>query len=342
MMKKRNITIIDIAKEAGVSPSTISNILNNKKKASEETRVKVMKIIEKYNFSPSISASTLVNKKSHLIAVIVPFVPTQAPQINHNYILENPFYTEFISGAEFQARKLDKNILITTLSLDEDLKIFGRRNLEGGIIIGALPPRMLKKIRTINSKIVLIDSYDYEKEKLFYRIYSNDEKGGYLATRHLLENGHKNIAFVSGQFVGGENVFKKRYNGYVRALEEAGIEVNTDYIVHMDNYSQAGTDTIEVLKKHKEITAVFATGDIFAFEILRHLRENNIDVPGDISVIGFDDLLYCNFVTPRLTTIKQDIFQKGIAAINVIAENNSELEISMDVELIIRDSVRKI
>lgn len=341
-MKKKNITILDIAKEAGVSPSTISNILNNKKKASEETRDRVLKIVEKYNFSPSISASTLVNKKSHLIAIIVPFVPTKAPQINHYYILENPFYTEFISGAEFQAKKLDWNILITTLSLDDDLKVFGRRNLEGGIIIGALPPRMLKKIQTINSKIVLIDSYDYENENLFYRIYSNDEKGGYIATKHLLENGHRNIIFVSGKFVGGENVFKKRYNGYVKALNEYGIEVNKEYIIRRDNYAVAAEDTTKMIKKQKEVTAVFATGDIFAFEIIRYLKMSNINVPADISVIGFDDLQYCHFVTPQLTTIKQNIFQKGINAINAVAKNDAPKDFSMDVELVIRDSVRPI
>lgn len=340
MKKSKNITIRDIAREAGVSASTISNILNNKKKASEETKKKVMEIIDKYNFSPSISASTLVNKKSQLIAIIIPFMPLKTPRINHYYILENPFYTEFISGAEFQAKKLDFNLLITTLAMDSDIKVFNRRNLEGGIIIGNMPRKMTKKLKTIiNSKIVLVDNFT--KGENFFHLMSHDEKGGYLATKHLIEMGHRNIAYCSGNFI-GENVFKKRYNGYVKALDEHHIPVNPDYIIQCDDYAGEGQIVANKVMENREITAIFSAADIYAFEIIKHLKKNKVKVPDEISIVGFDDLQYCSFVTPQLTTVKQDIFQKGITAVNMIAKKHTQKEIFLDVELIKRDSVKKI
>ncbi len=336
---RKDITIKDIAQQAGVSIATVSNVLNNKGRVSEETREEVKKIIKLHNYTPNLSARNLKNKKSHLISVIVPY-------LKKGQFEDNPYFWQVITGIETGARNEKFNVMLTGISDDKDLSFVVDRHMDGIIVIGIKENSELhKKIEGLNVPCVYMDSY--LKTKDTYQVHSNDRLGGYLGTKHLIKLGHKKIILLSGiqgkieQKVG---VDYQRWLGYCQALKEEGIPYDHQLIMEEAQTMAGGYYVAQkIFNKLNQASAVFILSDIGAMGLLRGLNELGITVPNDLSVLGYDDIFYTNYMIPSLTTIKQDIFMKGQSAVKLLlaqikGEDLKEKNIILPVELKIRES----
>ena len=280
-------TIKDVAKAAGVSAAAVSYALNGRiDKVSNETIERINKIIENLNYKPDYSARSLVKNQSKLIGIVIP-----QTESHKQLILENPFYSEMISGIEGKLREHGYHLLLSGVNQGEsylDLSI--QRNLDGAIMMGIYPEQFYDGFKKINIPIVLIDSYI--NDSYFKRIGIDDEYGGYLATKYLIDKGHSNIGLVTGA-IRKDGVVEKRFLGYKRAIREANFFYNPDYVFEESMSYEHGMAAGKLIaSKFPEITAVFATGDMVAFGAIRSLMDMGKKVPEDISVIGFDDLTY--------------------------------------------------
>jgi LacI family transcriptional regulator len=179
-----------------------------------------------------------------------------------------------------------------------------------------------------------------------YNVGLEDQEGAYLATRHLLENGHRVIAFTS-PFIRENGVVELRLRGYKKALEEFGVPFEKSLVFEQEINTVEGILLGRALGASKEITAIFATADILAAGIIAGLRDVGVNVPDDKSVVGFDDNYLCQITCPRLTTIHQDADNKGILAAEMMIaqldrQHVDKKNIILPVRLVERDSVKRI
>ena len=339
-MKKR-VTIKDVAREAEVSIATISYVINNKDNLSKETIEKVNNTIRRLNYIPDLSARSLVNKKSTLIGIVIP-----QTEPGKQLMFNNPFYSEFISGVEYTARLNGYHIIISGADADESyLEISKKRNLDGIIILGAYPEEFFSDLKKSSIPIVLIDSYC--DDHYFHSIQINDRYGGYIATRYLIENGHRDIALLTGK-IKKDGVSEKRYQGYKDALKEYEIPYRPDYVFEgLVDYDYGLNIADRILNSSRNLTAVFSTADIMAMGLIRRLKVLGVKIPDDMSVIGFDDVYITKLIDPGLTTVKQNIFLKGETSVKLILDcingkQRGKQEIILPIEIVERDTVKRL
>ncbi|QGQ97161.1 LacI family transcriptional regulator [Paenibacillus psychroresistens] len=339
----KRITIKDVARVAGVSTAAISYALNGKEsKVSTGTLMKIQEAVALLNYIPDFSARSLVNKKSYLIGVVIP-----ETEEHNQMILENPFYSEIVSAIESELRKHNYHLILTGTDKGKgyfDLSM--QRNLDGAIIMGIYHESFYEELKKVNIPIILIDSYI--NDTYFKKIGIDDRCGGGLATRHLIENGHTQIAIVTGE-IKRNGVVEERFLGYQDALAEANLSYSLEYVFEEStSYEHGVLAGKRIASNHPEITGVFATADIVAFGIISGLNECGKRVPDDISVIGFDDITMSRMFIPPLTTIHQDIKAKGIQAVNCLIQaiqciaSNDHEKITLPLSLMERQSVKKI
>jgi len=315
MTLKKRATIKDVAKYAGVSTAAVSYVLNGKEyRVSPDTAEKIREAIRELNYIPDYSARSLVKNSSKLIGVIIP-----QTEDSKQLILENPFYSEMVSNIESRLRESGYHLILSGVDKGEScLDLSVQRNLDGAIIMGIYPEQFYAELKQVEIPIVLIDSYI--NDPWFTKVGVDDEYGGYLATRYLIERGHRNIALVTGS-IRKDGVVEKRFLGYKRALREADIFYNPDYVFeHSVSYAYGYEAGKAIAAKHPEITAVFATADMVAFGVIQGIKEAGKEVPDDISVIGFDDIFLSRMFVPPLTTVRQDIALKGKRAAELLLE----------------------
>lgn len=334
----------DVAKHAGVSVATVSNVLNNiSNKTTEATKTKVLASVRELGYKMDMTARSLSMGKSNLIGIVLPEVfENSSPS---TVLKGNPFYSEMISGLEYQARMSGYDILISCIkSADHALELAGKRMLDGMAILGNYDERFWREIMTADVPIVLIDNYNKLKDGVS-NIGIDDELGAYLATKHLIMLGHEKIALGTGD-IGETEVNERRFTGYRRALKEAGLNIQDCPVITSDVSFRGGT-TIghKLLKDHTDVTAVFAMADVVAMGIMKTMHQFGKVIPDDLSVIGFDDLSICQYTFPALTTIRQDIYRKGVEAARILIKKiDGELEMgsqTLPVELIVRDTTRR-
>ncbi|MFC0471760.1 LacI family DNA-binding transcriptional regulator [Halalkalibacter kiskunsagensis] len=318
-------TIKDIAKLANVSIGTVSNVMNGKGRFSEETRKKIEKIIKQSNYMPNVAARSLRDKFNPLIAMVVPFAP-------RGEIIVNPFFAQLISGVESGARDRKFHVIVTGVKDEPDLSFLLEKNINGLIVFGANDsPKLVADIKKLQLPTVYMDSYLSDGD--LYQVGLNDEMGGYLATKYLLGLGHRAIAVISGPICEVKKVKtigQARLSGYRKALEEAGIEFNRNLVLENEFSVEGGYHSAQqIMQLNDRATAVFAFSDMAAMGLLKGFYDLGISVPDDISVMGFDDLYFSEYLTPGLTTVRQDIDGRGQSAVKLLIdqiENKSNLE----------------
>lgn len=335
------VTIRDVAKHAGVSVASVSYVLNNIDKITPETKKRILQSIKELDYKPSITARCLSNGESKLIGIGLPI--TEKGDIPGDLLENNPFFSEFISGIEYTTRNKGYDILIS--GLDTNLRYkdwIQRRKLDGLIILGVYPRSIFEEIKSLNIPVVLSDAYE-EYAVDFHRVMINDEFGGYIATKHLIDLGHTKIAFAAGS-IKHSHVNQFRYEGYKRALKEAGIKVEKGLVfedhVNFDGGYQIGK---KMLQTNCSATAIFMAADIMAIGLIKYYIENKRRIPEDLSIIGFDNIKFAQYSTPGLTTVKQDIFTKGKVSAEMILNDlqngqQTRHSILLQPELVIRDS----
>ncbi|MDQ0231719.1 LacI family DNA-binding transcriptional regulator [Metabacillus malikii] len=339
----QKITIRDVAKYANVSSATVSYVLNGVNKVSDETKNRVLQAIEELNYQPDFTAISLSKRESKMIGVIMPLVgESLAPLFK-----ENHYISELLSGVEFMCRSKGYDFLISGISKAEECKTWVmKRNLDALLVLGKFPKKVFYEMKTLSTPLIFVDSFeDYSAS--YYNIRIDDEHGGYLGTKHLIELGHRNLCFIPNGRIDCD-VDGQRFQGFKRALAEANIEFHPGMVIEgSTNSFESGYEIGEELVRQRQLTGIFTSSDIKALGIMKSLTDIGVNVPQDVSVVGFDDLMISRYSSPSLTTIRQDVFRKGSVAaevaIQVIEKKEDEpKEIMLPVELVVRGSTTKI
>ena len=337
---KEKATIRDVAAAAGVSVATVSYVLNGKKKVSEQTRNEVLDVIRRLEYVPDLNARGLSKKDTRLIGVVVP-----QTEPGSTLMFRNNFYSEILGSIEYHARQNGYHVLISATDVTEDyLNLIRERNLDGVIIIGTYQNRFFSQLKQLEVPVVLVDSYC--KYDWFHAIRIDDERSSWMATRYVLEAGHRKIALVSG-LLHDSGVMQKRFKGYREALEEFGVPYREEYLFEETvDYDSGVAIARRIAREKTDVTAVVATADIFAIGLMKGFYEAGVRVPEDISVMGFDDLDISAYLTPGLTTVRQQISLKGERVVTLLVQNMENpsmprVEEVLPVSLVERDSVKR-
>lgn len=335
-------TMKDVAAYASVSVATVSNVLNNiTNKTTEATRQKVLAAVKELNYKMDMTARTLSIGKSNLIGIFLPQVFENS--MPSSVLKGNPFYNDLISGIEYEARMSGYDILISSVESSEHaLELMDKRMLDGLAILGHHSEGFWRDVSGGDVPIVLVDNYRSEAMGM-NNVGIDDEMGAYLATKHLITLGHKNIAMGTGR-MGVDEVNANRHVGFRRAIKEAHLSLIHCPVIQEDVSFRGGiTIGHRLLKDHTDVTAVFASADIMAFGIIKIMNQFGKKIPDDLSVIGFDDLSICEYTFPSLTTIRQDIYKKGIEVARILVKKIDKEEVTsqtLPVELIVRETTK--
>jgi DNA-binding LacI/PurR family transcriptional regulator len=311
-----NITIKDVALEAGVSVSTVSLVLSGKGYVSNTTRAKVEKVIEKHNYLPRQSARRLPSKSTGNIGFIVSDLHLYGNEV---------FYSRVLLGAELEARKKDYYVLLSTIGQSfvpaKDTPRFIRsHDVDGIIITGGVPPELIEYVHELKIPYVLVDfSHPLISSN---QVLIENYGGAYQAVRHLIEHGYKRIAFVGGSFY--HSSIQERFQGYQAALNDAGLSaISKDQALHIlvdeETSDQIGYSGIsDMMDQAISFDAVVCANDTTAIGCLQALQQRSLDVPGDVALVGFDDITHAIETKPTLTTIHVPKLEMGQQAMRLI------------------------
>lgn len=333
------VTIKDIAREANVSITTVSLILNNKdQNISEGTREKVKRIVKELNYRPNILAQSLITNKTKTIGLLVPDIT-------------NPFFSQIVRGIEDILSDNNYNVFLCNSYNDikkemNYIDILNKRCAEGIIISSSntVDRNYYEYLCQLNIPFIILDRHDYDV-KYKNCVIIDDYKGGYLAAEHLLKLNHRKIGCIN-ENRGLFNI-NERVRGFKDAFSDYEAEFDEKWMSAGDLTIDGGYKAAMKLLKSEDITAVFACNDLMAIGVYDAAKELNMNIPGDISVVGFDDIDFSCHLNPKLTTIKQPIYDIGKAAANHLmylikyGKINENLNI-LEVALQIRESTRSL
>ena len=335
-VSSRLITIYDIAKKTGYSPTTVSKVFNNYSDVRARTRQEILQAAEELGYVPNAHARTLTTKKSWTIGVL--FVESSGIGIRH------PYFSAVIES--FKQVAATKGYVLMFISKDvggrrsgylENCKL---RGVDGVVVIlSDYDDPDLQELLDSNIPSVVID-YDTTQA---HAVYSDNIEGSYRAVEYLHSLGHRRIAHITG----GMNTFAgaKRETGYTAALKRLKLQPQEAYIVAGAYFSiESGyAAMMKLLELEERPTAVFAAGDHLALGAMIAAKEHGLSLPRDMSIIGYDDIDLAQYLTPALTTIRQDSVRMGSRAAEILIQSidndTTSLEaIVLPVELVVRES----
>ena len=335
-------TIKDIAEYVGVSATTVSNVIHGRKnRVSEDTVARIQDAIKELNYVPNMFARSLASSSSRVVA-FVNLIPTRADAT----FSDDTFQMSFLSTLESILRENGYFLMFRRVETTEELRMFLQNWNVDGIFVGGICDRDFAEILSeLTIPTIVIDTLAYVKEDTC-KVGLDDENGGYLATSHLIDMGHRRIAFTTSPMHDGY-VMKGRFTGYKKALAERGVTYDSGLIFECDVDLKTTIKLAKTLAKISGLTAVFASTDIMAAGIMTGFHDLGIDVPGDISIVGFDDVALSRMTMPPLTTIRQDMLAKARAAGEnmvkmLMGDKAAKRDIILPVELIKRKSVADI
>ncbi|MDY3052056.1 MAG: LacI family DNA-binding transcriptional regulator [Ndongobacter sp.] len=331
------VTIKDVAKKAGYSTATVSLILNRKcSHFSKRAIYRVNQAAKELGYRPNRLAISMVTKQTHVIGLIIP----------DN---SNMFFAELSKAIEMSARKFGYSVVYGNSSNEplrdmEYIQMFEDRQVDGVIFTKSFSANEENDLETAEliqcSKLpfVLVD-----RELSGNHISSvllNHRRGGYLATKHLLEQGHRRIGCITGPHTVTSS--KQRLQGYRDALEEFGVAYCESYIFEGDFQMNSGRIGMNELL-HQSVTAVFSFNDMMAYGVYQAIAEQGLRIPEDVSVVGFDDLWVSSTLHPALTTVHQPVEEIGAKTVEVLLTemegNIIERSCIFEPTLVIRNSV---
>lgn len=330
-------TIKDIARITGFSVTTVSRALNGYSDVSEQTKMKIKSAASELNYSPNALARSLVMNKTKTIGLLVSGLTRESVKDNFTY--------EVMCGINDYVGLIDYDLVVfntsTTKQKEKSYTQLCRERRVEGVIIQGIKTDDIYLQEIINSDIpcVLVD-IPIETETVGY-VTTDNIQGAKQAVNYLIDNGHKHIAMINGH--SKAIVSRLRYEGYTQALKEAGIDINVDYIKDGDFKEDVASKVAkELLVNNSEITAIFCASDLMALGVLKAAKELDLEVPRELSVIGFDDIILASYITPTLTTIAQDKYQMGYEAtkllISILQGDKVEHSRILRNEFIIRES----
>lgn len=332
MTKDHVSNIREVAALAGVSTATVSRALQQPDKVRAETRNKVFEAAQKVNFVPNAHARTFRQQSNHTVILLVRDIG-------------NPFYLEIYKGVEEAASEAGYKVLMGDARNDEMrvanyIEMVRQKHADGLILMTGQFPEDLASRPALLPPIVIasetIPGLDVPTVKVDNRAASRD------AVLHLVEQGHRDIAHLAGPLP--ESLASDRFEGYRQALDVAGISFREELVISGDYSIEAGRDAVrKMLAAKTPFTAIFASSDQMAIGAISELRGHGLTVPADISVIGFDDIIFANAFEPPLTTVRQPRREMGRHAMEMMVDRLSGRKagatIELETELVIRGSV---
>jgi LacI family transcriptional regulator len=331
-------TIRDVARKAGVAVSTASLVINDRPNVNPETKERVLLAIRELNYHPRRHAQALASQKTGNIGFIL---------TEDHFSRAEPFYTKIFLGTEFESRKFNYYILLTTVPgnfrLETDLPRFLReRNVDGVLLAGRVPVALMEHLRELKLPHVYIDFAPRDKQGNV--VMMDNLLGASLAVRHLIELEHRHIAFIGGDMA--HPSISTRLEGYRQTLQQAQLPVSEDLIEIKESYTatEDGFRAVEkLLSRRAFFTAIFAANDAMAIGAMQCLKNNGRQIPAEVSVVGFDDIEAGTHTQPQLTTIRVDKEELGAVASRRLVEmieTKKEFfgKVFTPVELVVRES----
>lgn len=333
------IRIKDIADRAGVSPTTVSNVIHGKTgRVSKATVEKINRILKEMEYVPSISARMLANNSSGLIGVALGFMKK-----GNASSFEDPFVSAMLGNLEYQIREHGYYMMLVARHEQDDImqQALGW-NFDGMIAMALKEKEIAELSERLGKPLVTIDQY--LPPELGVRSITMDDRGGaYQMSQYLIGKGHKKFLFLSDCDLGVDHY---RWLGVRQAMEEAGIEdFESRHIVIPWNPEQREKAYEEMLPFFKKQTALFFSSDYYALEASNFLQNRRIKVPEEISIAGFDDVTYATLARPKLTTVHQMVDGKARRAVEVLMHLIQDEPVQKDIPplpttLVERESVR--
>lgn len=323
------VTIKDVARAAGVSISTVSKALNGSDVVHPDTREHVLKVAEKLNYIPNLNGKVLKSGETNVLGLFVTSIA--GPYYN---VLAESIYKEC------QSNGYELNIFISKNPKTIMNNILGKR-VDGAIILNEfISDKEIELLEKAKIPAVFLD-----REKVSRKISSvvfDSYKAGQIVTRYLINQGHKKIGYIRGYQELYDDI--QRYKGFRDTLEEYGLEFDEDYLLTGFFEEEASFNAVKsFLRSGKELPDAFlAANDLSAFGCIKALRSEDINVPNDISIVGFDDIELSEYFNPPLTTVKNPIKKQGKEAINqllqMIKHDGQGKLIKLEGRLVIRNS----
>ncbi|RBM35885.1 substrate-binding domain-containing protein [Vibrio tarriae] len=331
-------TMKDIARLAGVSTSTVSHVINKSRFVSDEIAERVNNAAQQLNYAPSALARSLKMNRTKTIGMLVT-------------TSTNPFFGEVVKGVERSCYHQGYNLILCNTEGDNQrmkasINTLLQKRVDGLLLMcSTLEGERLDVFdRYPDIPIVVMDwgPILFASDK----IQDNSLQGGYMAAKHLIECGHKEIGCITGPLI--RHQAQMRYEGYKRALAEAGIAINPDWIVESDFECEGGYQAFEKLYERGKLpSALFVSNDMMAMGVIQAASQRGLRIPDDLSLIGYDDVHIAKFMTPALTTIHQPKYRLGKAAVDTLLyrlENpdTTAQVVQLEPTLMVRSSVRKL
>lgn len=332
---RRGSRLEDLAALAGVSIATVSRALNNSPAVREETKRRIWKLAREHNYPFRPHMPAILSGASSTIAIVIP-----TPQ-GRRGSLDDPFYMELIGGVGEAAREADCDILISHVApknFDDLSELMSSSRAEGVIFLGQsfLHERFNRLAEEQHRFVVWGAELPGQR---YCSIGSDNIKGGKRATSHLLRLGRKRIAFF-GDTEAPEVL--QRYNGYQQALQEFGVALDAELVAPVHFEVESAEDAVErMMSKGVAFDAIFGASDLIAIGAIRGLHRRGVRVPGDCSVVGYDDIQLARYSHPSLTTISQDMAKAGRLLVSRLLSSSDGRDIRSErlpTELIVRES----
>ncbi|MFF2885682.1 LacI family DNA-binding transcriptional regulator [Paenibacillus sp. NPDC057967] len=332
------VTIKDIAKAAGVSPSTVSRVVSNHPRISKATSMKVKKIMDEMGYHPNLMAKSLVSKTTRTLAIML---PRPAEELFQDF-----FFGELLRGILTQSTRAGYDMLLAAATSPQDENetisrlVLGRR-VDGVILLSARTnDPLIDILNNHNFPTVLIGRSEGHQNIL--SVDNDNEQAAYDATQHLIIQGHERIGFVSGP--PNLTVSHDRMSGYRRAMREAGLSMRSEWIVEGEFLQQSGYRAMSFMMSLPERpSGLVVIDDVVGFGVLRGLNELGYTVPDDISLVSFNNIALSELATPPISSIDIGTYQLGYTASQLLIRRIMEEDIHqprmiIPHRLIVRDS----
>jgi LacI family repressor for deo operon, udp, cdd, tsx, nupC, and nupG len=331
------MNIKDVAKLAGTSPSTVSRVINNDARVSPEIREKVLQVIQKTKYKPNAIGRSLRGRSSKKLLMVLPTI-------------ENPFYSDIVTGFEEHARKNGFSVLFAVTNRKVEIE-----RLYYDVLFTRQVDGVATFIPTITASEINKISHEYPFVACCWRGYAeidvsyvciDNERAVMDMMRHLIGLGHTRIAALNGDYP--ERTYEReRERGYWRALEEAGLPCRREYYIACEYGFRAGyAATGQLMAMPEPPTAIFALADDRAAGIIKFLNENGYRPGADVDVSGFDDLQVSEITTPAITTVSQPRYELGKESAHLLlsrVEDNAQPNrgVILSHKLVLRGSTRE-
>lgn len=336
------VTIKEIAQELGISPTTVSNVINGRTaKMSLDTRRRIEEALWENHYDGG-SRHSIGSSEEKMIAAAFLIK-------DRENVLLDPFCAELLGAMESESKPYGRYLIYSVPSSEEDLiRLFSPWNVEGGILLGVDPDQCAQLQKQLSKPLVFIDSYFGGEEASYDNVGLQDQEGAFELTSYLLKQGHRSIAFFCDQHIPlASNM--ERFLGYKKALSIFGLSYSDRDFCFLPQQKNQRHEVLRqfVRKPDRHHTAAFFISDFYASEAINIFYSQGIRVPENLSVVGFDDNIYAKLSRPTLTTIRQSPSEKGKEAVRLLLRRIRGEEITvrtmqLPTELIVRESVKNI